>query len=198
MQLMLKSNREFKRFFFSFFILFFLFNTPLMAFSVSGIKLKDSIKLGENQLLLNGAGQRSKLFIDLYVAALYLENKSSDAQTIINADEAMLIQIHVISNLITSENLTRGTKEGFEKSTNNNTKDIQEQIDDFFLAFNEPIKLGDVFEIVCLPGKGVTVLKNRHVTKQIPENIAFKRALFGIWLSDHPAQESLKTRLLGK
>tara|TARA_R110001592_G_scaffold238227_2_gene497742 strand:+ start:33056 stop:33751 length:696 start_codon:yes stop_codon:yes gene_type:complete len=187
-----------KRFFCPLFLLFFLFNAPVMALTVSGIKLKDSIKLGENHLYLNGAGQRSKLFIDLYVAALYLQNKSADAQAIINANEVMLIQIHVISNLITSENLTRGTKEGFEKSTNNHTEGIQEQIDDFFLAFKEPIKTGDIFEIVYLPEKGVTVIKNRHVKKRLPENIPFKRALFGIWLSDRPAQESLKNRLLGK
>tara|TARA_R110001592_G_scaffold10098_1_gene52584 strand:- start:26501 stop:27046 length:546 start_codon:yes stop_codon:yes gene_type:complete len=169
-----------------------------MASNVSGIELKESIKLAGSQLHLNGAGQRSKLFIDLYVAALYLKNKTTDAQTIINSSEVMLLQIHVVSNLITSENLTRGTKEGFEKSTHNNTEEIQEQIDDFFLAFKEPIKLGDVFEIVYLPGKGITVIKNRHVTKRLPENMAFKRALFGIWLSDNPAQDSLKQHLLGK
>jgi hypothetical protein len=198
MKAMLKCCRVFEDFFCPFFFTLLLISSPAMATKVSGIELKESIKLGDNHLHLNGAGQRSKLFIDLYVAALYLTNKAADAQTIINANEAMLIQIHVVSSLITSENLTRGTREGFEKSTNNNTQDIQDQIDDFFLAFKEPIKLGDVFEIVYLPGKGVTVVKNRHVTKHLLENIAFKRALFGIWLSDNPAQESLKQHLLGK
>ncbi len=172
--------------------------TPSQANKIAGIELKESIKLGEAKLLLNGAGQRTKYFIDLYIAALYLTDKTQDAQTIIDADKVMLIQIHVISNLITSENLSRGTAEGFSKSTGNNTKAIQSQIDDFLDAFKEPITLGDIFEIVYQPGIGVTIVKNRHITKRISADMAFKRALFGIWLSDKPAQTSLKNSMLGK
>ena len=108
---------------------------------VSGVKFKDNIKLGDNNLVFNGAGLRTKFFIDLYISALYLKDKSQDAAAIINADQLMLIQIHVISNLITSENLSKGTAEGFSKSTNNNTKSIQSQIDEFLEAFKEPLSL---------------------------------------------------------
>jgi Chalcone isomerase-like len=175
-----------------------LLTVSAQAANIGGIELKESIKLGETNLLLNGAGQRTKLFIDLYIAALYLADKTDDAQAIIDADEVMLIQIHVISNLITSENITQGTSEGFIKSTGNNTAAIQGQIHEFLTAFKEPIVTGDTFEIVYQPGKGVTVLKNRHIVKKLPENKTFKRALFGIWLSEQPAQASLKTNLLGK
>jgi hypothetical protein len=176
----------------------FSLSTQAQITNIGGIKLKETIKLGKNNLQLNGAGQRSKLFIDLYIAALYLSNKSQDAQAIISADEPMLIQIHVVSNLITSENLTRGTMEGFSKATDNKTEAIQTQIDDFLDAFKETIKIGDMFEIVYLPNKGVTVIKNRHIVKILAVNLDFKRALFGIWLSDKPAQKSLKDKMLGK
>ena len=172
--------------------------TPSQANKIGGIEFKENIKLGEANLLLNGAGQRTKYFVDLYIAALYLTDKTQDAQAIIDADKVMLIQIHVISNLITSENLSRGTAEGFNKSTGNNTKAIQSQIDGFLDAFKDPITLGDIFEIVYQPGIGVTVVKNRHITKRLPADMAFKRALFGIWLSGKPAQTSLKNSMLGK
>lgn len=180
------------------FYLLFCFSTQAQTTKLGGIELKESIKLGKNTLQLNGAGQRSKLFIDLYIAALYLSNKSQDAQEIINADEPMLIQIHVISNFITSENLTRGTMEGFSKATGNKTEAIQTQINDFLDAFKETIKIGDMFEIVYLPNKGVTVIKNRHIIKTLAVDLVFKRALFGIWLSNNPAQKSLKDKMLGK
>ena len=180
------------------FCFLFSLSTHAQITNIGGIKLKETIKLGKNNLQLNGAGQRSKLFIDLYIAALYLSNKSQDAQAIISADEPMLIQIHVVSNLITSENLTRGTMEGFSKATDNKTEAIQTQIDDFLDAFKETIKIGDMFEIVYLPNKGVTVIKNRHIVKILAVNLDFKRALFGIWLSDKPAQKSLKDKMLGK
>ena len=134
----------------------------------------------------------------MYIAALYVSTKTQDPQKIIDADEAMLIQVHVISNLITSENLTRGTMEGFTKSTGGKTEAIQTQIDDFLDSFKEKIDIGDVFEIVYLPNKGVTVIKNRKIVKRLDVDLNFKRALFGIWLSDKPAQKSLKNRMLGK
>lgn len=171
---------------------------PAQAANIGGVQLKETIKLGKENLLLNGAGQRTKFFIDLYIAALYLSEKTDDAQFIIDAEEVMIIQIHVISNLITSDKLIQGTTEGFIKSTRNNTAPIQGQIHDFLDAFKEPITIGDIFEIVYQPGKGVAVVKNRHVVKKLSENLSFKRALFGIWLSDDPAQASLKNRLLGK
>ena len=130
---------------------------------VSGVKFKDSIKLGDASLQLNGVGLRTKFFLDLYISALYLQETSHDAAAIINADEVMLIQIHVISNLITSENLSKGTAEGFSKSTNNHTKPIQKQIDEFLDAFNEPVTIGDIFEFVYQPDIGITIIKNRKV-----------------------------------
>jgi len=172
--------------------------SALEKIKVSGVKFKDSIKLGGANLILNGVGLRSKFFIDLYISALYLQETSHDAAAIINADQVMLIQIHVISNLITSENLSKGTAEGFSKSTNNHTKPIQKQINEFLDAFKEPVTIGDIFEFVYQPGIGVTILKNRKVAKRITSGLAFKRALFGIWLSDKPAQHSLKTSMLGK
>jgi len=175
-----------------------LATSPVQAKRIAGVNLKESIKLGKTNFILNGAGQRSKLFIDLYIAALYLPHKSQNAQGIIDSNQEMFIQIHVISNLITSENLSRGTAEGFSKSTRNNTEAIQTQIDEFLSAFSEPVEIGDIFEIVYQPESGVTVVKNRHITKRIPVSLEFKRALFGIWLSDNPAQSSLKNSMLGK
>lgn len=165
---------------------------------VSGVKFKDHIKLAGADLKLNGSGLRTKFFIDLYIAALYLKEKSHNATEIINADQEMMIQIHVISNLITSENLSKGTAEGFSKSTNNNTDTIQPHIDAFLEAFKEPIKIGDIFEFVYQPNIGITLLKNRKITKRIASGLDFKRALFGIWLADRPAQKSLKASMLGK
>lgn len=178
--------------------LFTCLPTFAQTHKIAGVQLKESIKLGKNNLLLNGAGQRTKFFIDMYIAALYVSTKTQDPQKIIDADEAMLIQVHVISNLITSENLTRGTMEGFTKSTGGKTEAIQTQIDDFLDSFKEKIDIGDVFEIVYLPNKGVTVIKNRKIVKRLDVDLNFKRALFGIWLSDKPAQKSLKNRMLGK
>ncbi len=180
------------------FMVFAVFASQVQAKVLEGIKLQEQIELGTETLTLNGAGKRSKFFIDLYVAALYLTEKTQDADKIIHDDQTMLLQLHVISKLISSENLSKGTEEGFNKSTNNNTQPIKEEIDVFLESFKEPIKLGDMFEIIYQPTKEITVLKNRELIKRMPVSMSFKQALFGIWLCDKPAQASLKNNLLGK
>ncbi|MGV0976826.1 MAG: chalcone isomerase family protein, partial [Azonexus sp.] len=42
------------------------------AAEVAGIKVDDQIKVGANELVLNGAGVRTKVFIKVYVGALYV------------------------------------------------------------------------------------------------------------------------------
>ena len=108
----------------------------------------------------------------------------------------MAIRLHIISGKITSEKMSKATREGFEKSTDKNTVAISSEIDQFISAFSDPIKEGDVFEFVNT-ASGVNVTKNGSdkATFTSPE---FKQALFGIWLSDHPVQGKLKKGMLGK
>ena len=54
-----------------------------------------------------------------------------------------------------------------------------------------------MFDLVYLPGEGVRVLKNGE-QKDTVGGLEFKKALFGIWLSDKPAQEDLKEKMLGQ
>jgi hypothetical protein len=64
-------------------------------------------------------------------------------------------------------------------------------------VFQEEIKEGDVFDLVYVPGEGVHVLKNGE-QKDTVGDLEFKKALFGIWLSDNPAQKDLKNKMLGQ
>jgi hypothetical protein len=70
-------------------------------------------------------------------------------------------------------------------------------VDQFMAVFQEEITEGDVFDLVYLPGEGVRVLKNGE-HKDTVGDLAFKKALFGIWLSDKPAQKDLKEKMLGQ
>lgn len=171
--------------------------TPAFALTVDGVEVPDTYAAQDAQLTLNGAGIRSKWFLDLYVGGLYVPQKGSDAQAIIEADEPQAITLHIISGLITSEKMTSATMEGFENSTGGDLSAIQGEVEAFLNVFAEEIKEGDVFDLVYLPGQGVRVLKN-GAEKATIGDLAFKKALFGIWLSDNPAQEDLKEKMLGQ
>ena len=47
------------------------------------------------------------------------------------------------------------------------------------------------------PNTGVTVSKNGAVQGTV-QGVAFKRALFSIWLGNNPVDAGLKTKLVGR
>lgn len=170
---------------------------PLSAKDISGLNLQEQIAREGSTLVLQGAGVRQKFFLDLYVAGLYTSTLNHDAQKLVDADVPMALTLHIISKLITSEKMQTATHEGFEKSTHGNTAPLGDAIETFIAVFDEPIVKGDVFELFYTPGKGVSIYKNGAYKKSI-KGLAFKKALFGIWLGKENAQESLKKELVGE
>ena len=104
---------------------------------ISGVTLKEQLTVEGKKLTLNGGGLREKLWLDLYVGALYLNSKSSDAQKIINADEIMVMRLHIVSGLITSEKMVDAVEEGFDKATGGKTDALRPRIDQFKKAFSK-------------------------------------------------------------
>lgn len=165
--------------------------------TVSGVKVDGKLSVEGKNLTLNGAGVREKFFMDLYVGSLYVTKKSSDANSIMNANESMAIKLNIISGMITSEKMISAINEGFENSTNKKTAPLKAKIDKFKGFFKEKINKGDVFIIVYTPEDGVVVYKNGTKKGEI-DGLDFKKALFGIWLCNKPADDDLKTAMLGK
>lgn len=179
-------------------LLFGLFmGSHAMAGSIAGVALPDSLVSGDTTLALNGAGIRKKLFIKVYVGSLYLPAPSHDANAIIKDDKPMAIRLDITSGMVSAEKMDKAINEGFDNATGGNTSPIKEEIGAFLQVFQQGVSKGDVFEMQYLPGEGTIILKNGKQLKTIP-SLAFKQALFGIWLSNRPAQESLKQAMLGQ
>lgn len=173
--------------------------TPTQAqVTINDVTLPATMKAGESSVSLNGGGIRKKLFFKLYVGGLYLSSKSSDANAIINADEAMAVKLQITSGMISSDNMSEAINEGFEKSTGGNVAPLKDKISKFVDTFKKSeIVEGNVFDIVYVPGTGVESYKNGKLQSTI-EGLEFKKALFGIWLCDEPADDDLKKAMLGK
>lgn len=148
------------------------------------------------ELQLNGYGTRKKLFIKLYVASLYVQEKQSDANQILKMMQASCMRLNIISSKITSEKLVKATREGFEKATRGNTDPIEAEIKTFLNWLGQPIKKGDVFEFAFIPHQMTHVTKNGKELGVI-ESKEFSTALFGIWLGNMPVDKKLKTGLMG-
>jgi len=182
------------KYLFSILTLFFALGSNAQL-TIEGVTLPASLKASSTELVLNGGGLREKYFLDLYVGGLYLKSKSTNANAIIKADESMAIRIEIVSKLISSDKMVEAIEEGMEKSTGGKTEELSQEIKDFKSAFSEAIVVGGIYNLVYVPGDGLTIYKNNKKVKTI-KGLKFKQAAFGIWLCDDPADEDLKEGML--
>src|SRR5512137_305555 len=59
-------------------LLALLFAVPAFAAEVAGVKLDDKASVGGQELVLNGAGIRTKAIFKVYVGSLYVPAKATD------------------------------------------------------------------------------------------------------------------------
>jgi len=171
---------------------------PCYAITSNGVDFPDTLKAGKTNIIFNGSGIRTKAFLDMYVAALYLTKKQSNYIAILEADEPMAIRINIVSHLISSGTFISATRAGFERTTNGNTAPIKTKIDMLCDAFKDKIKKGNIFDLIYVPGEGTYIYRDGTLKTTI-EGLGFKKYLFGIWIIDKPSHgcESLRRGMLG-
>jgi len=167
------------------------------AAEVAGIRLDDSVRVGNNELALNGAGVRSKLFIKVYVGALYVSQKSTSPAAIIDspAPRRMLMRLQ---RDLGAEALSEALEEGL---TNNHgpaelaaIKPQSEQLSSIMRGIGK-VKEGDIVTI-DFAGDGIAVSLNGIVRGKVAGG-EFSRALIKVWLGEKPVDAALKKALLG-
>ena len=164
--------------------------------NIEGIDFPDELSINNETFVLNGGGLREKLgFLDLYVGGLYLSATSSDANQIIMSGSPMAIRIVIASRLVSRERFIEALEEGFKNTTVGKYTSIQ--IESFKKYLSDPFEIDDEIILVYSSEDQNTYLyKNSEIRGKF-SGLSFKQALFGIWLGDKPAQESLKKEMLG-
>ena len=169
-------------------------STPAFAGELLGITMDDRIEVDGTELVLNGLGLREATFlkVDVYVAGLYLKEKSSDAGAILAADEPKRIALHFVRKVKKSK-ITEAWDEGFAKTDADGAHEAAlARLNGMMVDFDE----GDRMSFTHLPGTGVEVRVNGS-SKGVLEGDAVARALWAIWLGPEPPNEGLKTGMLG-
>ena len=179
------------------FIIYLFLSIGFFSFSNSNAsEIPKSIEYENSILILNGQGSRVIFFMKVYEGSLYLETKSTDAEKIINDNAPMAIRIDVTSEMVTADAMKKALSDGLEKSTNSNTGPILKQITQLASSFNSAVTSGDFYEFIYIPDIGIHVLKNNELVELI-SGFDFKKAFFGIFLSNNPIQKNLKKSMLG-
>ncbi len=166
-----------------------------------GIKVKTSIKVDDGdsktKLVLNGAGVRDKMWINLYVQALYVLEKTDDPKKILEADQTLATRLHITSSLVSKKKLIQAIEEGVEKSYKGDLNAIRDRLNVFMTFFETQLdKDGYVDFVYSSVTKETSVYINRKLIGKVPGQ-DFRIAFFGIWLADDCVDKTLKKRLLG-
>lgn len=169
----------------------------LHAAEVAGVRVADSVKVGNNELVLNGAGLRSKLFIKVYVGALYVGQKAATPAAIYDSATPRRMVLRLLRDL-DADSLHSALDEGLR---NNHTpaelSEMQaqaEQLAGIMKAIGK-VREGDTISI-DFSSEGVVVSQNGEVRGKVA-GAGFAKALLKVWLGDKPADASLKKALLG-
>jgi len=163
---------------------------------LAGVQIPDQITVSGKTLQLNGMGVRKKLWIKVYVAGFYLENRTSNPEEAVNADEIKRIVMHFKTNKATKKKMDSAWQEGFEGNAPAQVEALQQKIDTFKGFFGN-MRKGDVVELTILPGEGTKISLNGQEKGTITGD-DFSRALLKIWFGPKPPSEKLKAGLLGK
>ena len=168
------------------------------AAEVSGIKVDDKATVGGQELVLNGAGMRSRLFIKVYVGALYVPQKTSTAQEVIGRNQPRRMAL-ALQRDVDADQLLEALRAGLSDNNSQAELDaIKPQVEQFAMIFRSvgAARAGQMIGIDYTPADG-TVIRLDGVVKGTIAGEAFNKALFNNWLGERPVQESLKKALLG-
>jgi chalcone isomerase-like protein len=178
-------------------LLALLFALPSSAGQLEGVQLPDQVTVSGRNLVLNGLGLReaSVLMVDVYVAGLYLETKSSDPAAILAPELPKRIVMKFVRSL-GKEKLMDAFTEGFDKNAGADRAAVAPGLAALNAAMAD-VKKDDVIALTYLPETGVTVSVKGRDAAVIPGG-DFQRVLFSIWLGAHPPNVSLREGLLGR
>ena len=179
---------------------FLLCSAALSAFAaeVEGVKLADKVQVGGAELVLNGAGVRTRVFFKVYVGALYLQKKANATEAVLADAGPKRIAMYMLRDL-GAEQLLSALKDGL--GSNHAPEQLAKlepqvkQLEDIFNAV-KAAKSGDVILLDYLPGAGTRVTV-RGDDKGTIAGEEFNRALLRVWLGEKPADSALKKAMLG-
>jgi len=179
-------------------LLMFALLIPLQAEAVEieGVSVPESVQVEDKSLHLNGAGVRTKFFFDIYVTALYLEQKSSSAEDVLTSHGTKRLSMQFIYGEVEAEKMTNGWNRGFEKHhSEKEMAALRERLNRFNSFFTTVHKDDLITYDFLSDGSTLTQIKGKTMGS-IP-GFDFQQALLSVWLGPKPADKELKKALLG-
>lgn len=177
-------------------LLLLLLARPAAAAELAGVTMPDVVSVGKWRLVLNGLGLREATIfrIDVYVAGLYLPERTHDPDAILREPGPKRLMMRMVRNVHRSY-IAKAWSEGIRKGAEQDYPALEERVYQLN-AYVTDLKVGDTVTLTQRPGEGVILEINGATLTTIPGD-DFARALWKIWLGHRPPNAGLKRGLLG-
>ena len=172
--------------------------TQAHAYEINDVTLDDEILLGNQQVVLNGAGIRKKFLVKVYIGSLYVSHKMHTAEEILADNGAKRMSFHLLWG-VSGKQVLEGINEAFlPNNSEAEMKPLEARLNKFAEIFKSipEIHKGEVVNLDYIPAIGTRILFKEKEVGVIPGQ-DFHKALLKIWLGPHPVQGSLKKSVLG-
>lgn len=169
----------------------------LHAAEVAGVPVDERLKVGGNELVLNGAGLRSKLFVKVYVGALYAPRKTAAAAALIDSTAPRRMALRLLRD-IDADTLYSALRDGLKDNCSDaELANLGPQVDQFADIMRRigNARSGDSMAL-DFNAEGVAISFNSAPRGKVA-GTPFARALLQVWLGEKPVDASLKKALLG-
>lgn len=172
----------------------------MAALDINGVKVEESIYIGDNKLLLNGAGIRYRTVFKVYVGQLYATRKVGSLEELIAAPGPKRLCMTFLREIESGpfgKLLTRGVEDNVPKNEISKLIPGLIRMGDLFSS-RKAMLPGDVLCTDWIPGTGMIVLANGKSLGEPFKDLDFYKAIMSIWLGPVPADFRLKEALLGQ
>ena len=164
---------------------------------LEGVKLEPTAQVGGTTLQLNGAGLRTRAIFKVYVAGLYVPQKSADASALLAQKGPRRISITMLRS-VDADSFSSALNDGLRTNhTEAQVAALKPQIDTLnanLKAVGEA-KKGDVIHFEYLPESGTRVTVNGQARGTAIPGEDFFTAVMRVWIGDKPVDADLKKGL---
>jgi len=150
---------------------------------MAGVRMPDAISLQGKELLLEHVDLKKKLFFEIYVWGLYLEQKPGSTQEAIAFQGPKQLQLHFRRN-INRDQLAQAFRAFLSNSPAARSPEMKRYSEQLVQSLRG-VRKGDSLLITYLPDKGLLVSGEGSRGAVIPGK-AFADALFSAWLTENP------------
>ena len=171
-------------------------SSTVLAAEMAGVIMPDTRVVDGKPLLLNGIALRTYSFlqIKIYVAALYLPQRSESAEAILNSPEPKVLEIRFLRD-VDAERAHESWRKGFANNCRPPECTVSQQDVERFVSQVPAVHPGDQSTIVFTSKGAVLTLNGRKVGEITDTH--FANVVLRTFLGPSPPTREIKRELLG-